>query len=169
MVGFCKTSDFAQTTTHSTEKHATSESIRMVNNSHLEAQVGYANSSPQSQGRAPGTNGSGFPALSPTAQPWTDHNTNAHKTWNRTGKLSLFKTLRNGTNGASNRSHRPVRSRVRPASSRGWSKPENGGTVIFAGHVVLIIFEVIAIVISSQSLERIKKFPGLVQRAEFVS
>ncbi|KAK1726442.1 hypothetical protein CaCOL14_012158 [Colletotrichum acutatum] len=140
----------------------------MVNDSDPGAQVGNANA-PQPQWRAPGTNGSGFPPPSPTAQPWTDHNANTDKTRNWSGKFSLHKTLGNGDSGASNSSHPPARSRVRPALSRRWSKPENGGTVIFAGHVVLIIFEVIAIVIASQSLVRVKKFPGLVQRAEFVS
>ncbi|KAK1547782.1 hypothetical protein CPAR01_01749 [Colletotrichum paranaense] len=141
----------------------------MVDDSDPEAQVGSA-SAHQSQRRAHGTNGSGFPPPSPTAQqPWTDHNANTDKTRSWTGKFSSLKTLRNSTNGASSRPHPPIRSRVRPPSSRGWSKPENGGAVIFTGHVVLIIFEIIAIVISSQSLQRVKKFPGLVQRADFVS
>ncbi|KAK1623258.1 hypothetical protein BDP81DRAFT_137017 [Colletotrichum phormii] len=126
--------------------------------------MGNDGNAPQPQWRTPGTNGSGFPPPPPTAQSWTDHYTNTDKTWNSAGTFSLFKTLRNGKNGAPTSSRR---SRVWPASSREWFKPENGGTVIFAGHVVLIIFEVIAIVISSQGLERVKKFPGLVLRAEF--
>ncbi|KAK1671137.1 hypothetical protein BDP55DRAFT_319905 [Colletotrichum godetiae] len=139
--------------------------MKMGNEGDPGVQVGYA-SAPHSQWRATGTNGSRFPPPLPTAQSWTGHNHNKEKTWNSAGTFSLFKTLGNSKNSASTSSRPPVRSRVWPVSSPGWFKPENGGTVIFAGHVVLIIFEAIAVVISSQSLERVKKFPSLVLRAE---
>ncbi|OHF01602.1 hypothetical protein CORC01_03092 [Colletotrichum orchidophilum] len=141
----------------------------MATDADPETPIGYANA-PQSPWGSPGTNGAGFSAVSHTAQPWTYHNANTSMTRHWTlGRFTLFGTSRNAANGSSNRHLIPVRAQVRPASSWTWYNPENGGTLIFVGHVVLVIFEVIALVISSQSLERVKKFSWLVHRADFVS